>query len=62
MAARMTLIGLSNQLIEDEDSGLPKQGILPISAQKNNNSRAQMFDIVPAFQCMGPKGVKGFTG
>ena len=29
-----TLLCLSYQLIEDEDSGLPKQGILPISAEK----------------------------
>ena len=34
--------GLSYQIIDLEDSGLPQQGILPITA-KNSNSEAQMF-------------------
>ena len=35
--------GLSYQIFELEDSGLPQQGILPISAKKHNNNGHRIF-------------------
>ena len=42
---------MSYQIIELQDSGLTQQGILPISAKNNDNSKAQMFEIPLASQC-----------